>query len=163
MSSLCPCGSNVDFAECCEPILQETRPAPTAEALMRSRYTAYVKNDIEYLGKTLTSAQQDDFSPKETKKWAEESTWLGLEIQKTENGTEEDDQGSVEFVAHFSADGKKHLHHEIALFERENGLWRYSGMKEPEGQTVRRDGPKIGRNDPCPCGSGKKYKRCCAK
>lgn len=161
--SLCPCGSGTEFAECCEPCLQGVRSAPTAEALMRSRYTAYVNENIDYLKATLTKAQQEDFSADETRQWARESKWLGLEIQQTEAGGENDDRGSVEFTAHFSQNGKKHLHYEIALFEREEGAWRYAGMVEPENRTVRRESPKIGRNDPCPCGSGKKHKKCCGK
>lgn len=128
---------------------------------MRSRYSAYTQQNIDYLETTLTKAQQEDFSAEDTRKWARESQWNGLEIKRTEEGGEADDRGLVEFVAHFTAHGQKQLHFETALFERENGEWRYAGMVEPEGQTVRRENPKVGRNDPCPCGSGKKYKRCC--
>jgi SEC-C motif domain protein len=128
---------------------------------MRSRYTAYVKEDIPYLKQTLTKAQQADFSEEDTRKWAHESKWLGLEITRTEAGAPEDDRGVVEFSAHFETDGEKQTHHEVALFEQVGGHWRYSGTEELKGQTVRRAEPKIGRNDPCPCGSGKKYKKCC--
>lgn len=128
---------------------------------MRSRYTAYALEEIDYLKETLTPAQQEDFSADDTRKWARESTWNGLEIRNVEAGGEADDHGKVEFAAHFTAQGKKQTHFEIALFEKNDGQWRYSGMEEVEGQTVRRETPKIGRNDPCPCGSGKKYKKCC--
>ncbi len=129
---------------------------------MRSRYSAYVKEEIPYLKETLTRAQQSDFSEEDTRKWARDSKWLGLEIQTTEAGGPQDSRGIVEFMAHFETNGEKQTHHEIAVFEKEGAHWLYSGVVEPRGQTVRRAEPKIGRNDPCPCGSGKKYKRCCA-
>lgn len=162
MSSPCPCGSNKEFTDCCAPYLQGIRPAPTAEALMRSRYTAYATENVPYLKETLTKQQQRDFSAEDTRKWARESTWLGLEIIRTEEGGPEDQRGIVEFSAHFESGGEKQTHHEVAEFEKEDGHWRYSGLQEPQGKTVRRAEPKIGRNDPCPCGSGKKYKKCCA-
>jgi len=161
MSSLCPCGSEKEYASCCEPFVKGERPAPTAEALMRSRYTAYVKEEIPYLKETLTTAQQSDFSDEETRKWARSSKWLGLEIVRAEGGEAGDEKGVVEFQAHFEADGKKQTHHEVAEFTKSDGHWRYAGMQAAPGQTVRRAEPKVGRNDPCPCGSGKKYKKCC--
>lgn len=128
---------------------------------MRARYTAYVKEDVDYLRDSLTSEQQKDFSPEETRKWARESNWINLEILSTEGGTAEDETGEVEFRAIFKSDGQEQTHYEIARFEKINGAWLYSGNREPEGTTVRRSEPKIGRNDPCPCGSGRKYKKCC--
>lgn len=162
MSSLCPCGSGKKFADCCEPYIKGIRPAPTAEAVMRSRYTAYTLEDVAYLKDTLTRAQQEDFSAEETRKWAREADWQGLEIKSTEGGGEEDTEGTVEFAAHFISQGQKQTHYEIATFEKIDGQWLYSGMQEVQGETVRREAPKIGRNDPCPCGSGKKFKKCCA-
>lgn len=160
-STLCPCGSENEFIKCCEPYIKGLRSAPTAEALMRSRYTAYTLEDVDYLKETLTPAQQTDFSPEETRKWARESKWQGLEIKETTGGGEADERGSVEFAASFTTNGQAHTHYEKALFEKLDGRWLYSGMEEAEGQTVRREAPKIGRNDPCPCGSGKKHKKCC--
>lgn len=161
MSIQCPCGSGKEFSACCEPYVKGIEAAPTAEALMRSRYSAYVKEEIQYLKDTLTKAQQSDFSNEDTRKWAKESKWLGLEIQKTEEGGPDDSRGLVEFEAHFETNGEKQTHHETAVFEKEGKNWLYSGTIAPQGETVRRTEPKIGRNEPCPCGSGKKYKRCC--
>ncbi|HVU15876.1 MAG TPA: YchJ family protein [Candidatus Didemnitutus sp.] len=158
--SNCPCGSGRSFEECCGPILAGT-PAPTAEALMRSRYTAYVKHDIAHLERTLSVAQRKDFSADSAKQWAETSEWLGLTILRTEKGGEQDDAGAVEFSAKFRAEGQDHEHVEAALFNREEGRWVYAGQLDQPGKTVRRESPKVGRNDPCPCGSGKKFKKCC--
>jgi len=157
--SLCPCGSNLEFEVCCGPILAGGA-APTAEALMRSRYTAYVKHDTDHLEKTLSEAQRKDFDQADAKRWAESSEWLGLTIHQTEKGGPEDTEGMVHFTARFKTEGKEHDHNEAALFTREDSRWVYAGMLAQKGQPVRRETPKIGRNDPCPCGSGKKYKKC---
>jgi SEC-C motif-containing protein len=156
----CPCGSGADFAACCGPILAGA-PAPTAEALMRSRYTAHVKHDITHLERSLSTEQRKTFDAAAAKRWAEQSEWLGLSISRTEKGGTEDDLGAVEFTARFKLDGKEQEHFEVALFGREDGEWVYTGQAGGPGVTVRREAPKIGRNDPCPCGSGKKYKKCC--
>ncbi len=128
---------------------------------MRSRYTAYVKHDIKHLEVTLSKDQKKDFSPKDAKAWAESSEWLGLTITGTEAGGPDDAEGKVSFTAKFKAGGEVREHVETALFTRELGRWVYAGQEEAAPTTVRREGPKIGRNDPCPCGSGKKYKKCC--
>ena len=128
---------------------------------MRSRYTAYVKHAVDYLGRSLSEEQRKDFAPEDARKWAEQSEWLGLKILRTEQGGPTDSEGLVEFSARFKTDGKEQEHVETALFTREAGQWVYAGQAAPAGQTVRRETPKVGRNDPCPCGSGKKYKKCC--
>ena len=156
----CPCGSGCSFETCCEPIINGA-PAATAEALMRSRYTAYAKQAIDHLGRSLSADQRKDYVPEEAKRWAEKSEWLGLKILRTEKGAPTDSEGLVEFSARYRTDGTEQEHVETALFIREAGQWVYAGHEAPVGQTVRRETPKIGRNDPCPCGSGKKYKKCC--
>ncbi|HEY9154488.1 MAG TPA: YchJ family protein [Opitutaceae bacterium] len=156
----CPCGSGRSYETCCEPLIAGT-PATTAEALMRSRYTAYVKHAFDYLRDSLSAQQQKDFSAADTKRWAEQSEWLGLKILRTENGGPNDQTGLVEFSARYRAGGEEHEHVETALFGREGGRWVYTGQKPAPSATVRYEKPLPGRNDPCPCGSGKKYKKCC--
>ena len=85
------------------PICEEGKAPPTAEALMRSRYTAFVHGDIDYLEDTLAPGTRDDFDRKAITHWAKQSQWLGLEILSTEAGREDDDSGYVEFIASFSA------------------------------------------------------------
>jgi SEC-C motif-containing protein len=159
--SECPCGSGQAYEACCEPIIAGTAPAATAEALMRSRYSAYVKHAYDHLRVTLAEAERNDFSPEQAKSWSESSDWLGLKILRTEAGGPGDDAGIVEFNARFRAGGKEHDHHEVAKFAREDGRWVYAGLVEEKIETFRREMPKVGRNDPCPCGSGRKYKKCC--
>lgn len=128
---------------------------------MRSRYSAYVKHAYDHLGRTLAAKERNDYSPEQAKQWAESSEWLGLTILRTEQGGPDDEIGLVEFSAKFKTEGKEHEHLEAGLFAREEGKWVYAGQALQKGQTVRYEKPKVGRNDPCPCGSGKKYKKCC--
>ena len=159
-SSLCPCGSGKTLAGCCGPVL-DGAPAATPEALMRSRYSAYAKRNYIHLRRSLSAEQQADFSEKDARDWAESSEWLGLEITGTEGGGEADTEGTVDFVARFKTAGEERKHVEKARFTREDGRWVYAGMIVPKAEPVRRESPKVGRNDPCPCGSGKKFKKCC--
>jgi SEC-C motif-containing protein len=162
-TELCPCGSNKTYDECCGAVILGKRDATTAEELMRSRYTAYVKHEIDYIVATCdNSDKKTQIDYNQTKKWAEESQWLGLEIVRTEAGTENDKRGVVDFIATFrNSKGVKEEHHEIAEFEKINGKWLYIKGRFAPVQQVVRSTAKVGRNEPCPCGSGKKYKHCC--
>jgi SEC-C motif-containing protein len=162
-NDLCPCGSGVPLNSCCKPFIDGTAQAPTAEALMRSRYTAYTLQNIDYLKSTLHGSELRDFDKDSTAKWAQESTWLGLEIVKTSAGSASDKDGIVEFKARYERDGEIQEHHESSLFRKIDGRWLYSGGKAVGPVQFKRDAPKTGRNEPCPCGSGKKYKKCCGK
>lgn len=126
---------------------------------MRSRYTAYVKQAINYVAETHDPAKPDDFDRAAAQQWSESTEWLSLEIKATEDGKPTDETGVVEFVARFKTNGQELTHHEVSKFRRADEKWYYV-----DGQTVRapliRTGPKLGRNDPCHCGSGKKLKKC---
>jgi len=130
---------------------------------MRSRYTAYTLQDIDYLASTLHGAELRDFDKDATAKWARDSTWRGLEIVRTSAGSPTDKDGTVEFKARYERDGVIQEHHEVSLFRKVAGAWLYSGGKDVGPVQYRRDAPKTGRNDPCPCGSGKKFKKCCGR
>ena len=159
----CPCGSGRPYAECCEPYISGTQKPATAEALMRSRYTAYVEHAIDYIAATCMQDEKgkENLDLKETRAWSEESTWLGLKILAVTDGAAGDTEGTVEFEAASERDGLRDLHHERARFKKVDGQWFYdAGDIVPK--TMVRATPKVGRNDPCPCGSGKKYKHCCA-
>lgn len=170
----CPCGLENTYENCCGPFLAGTALPDTAEKLMRSRYTAYTRADIEYIKKTMVPEARKDFDVVETKQWAEGSTWKGLKIVDTQEGGPEDKKGLVEFTATYEKDGQGIDHHEVSQFRKtKEGQWLFVDgeahtHKEGEGHqdhpkagTVVRDRPKIGRNDPCHCGSGKKFKKCC--
>lgn len=159
----CPCGSDKSYEECCGPFINGTEDAPTAETLMKSRYSAFVKAEIDYLYRTISNDQQKDFNFEETEDWAKNSEWKGLEIIETVEGGAEDNKGTVEFVARFKQNNQEVSHHEIASFEKMDGKWFFMDGVTPKPKQVVRDTPKIGRNEPCPCGSGKKFKKCCGK
>jgi SEC-C motif-containing protein len=159
----CPCGTGKEFAGCCEPyILGKERPS-TAETLMRSRYTAYARVELDYLFDSLHRRSRKHHDAKETREWAENSLWQGLEVLATEGGGAEDEQGTVEFVARYKikSTGEDVEHREIAEFEKDEGRWYFVDGNTVGPPPIVRESPKVGRNDPCPCGSGKKHKKCC--
>ena len=156
----CPCGSGLELDACCGPYVDGSKPAPTAEALMRSRYTAFTLGNVAYLKNTLSKAEQVDFNMTEEDLAA--SSWQGLDIKNTEAGLEGDERGIVEFVARYKESGTQHVLHERSTFCREDGRWVYeSSVYNPKSAPV--TSTKVGRNDPCPCGSGKKFKKCCGR
>lgn len=158
---MCPCGSNRAYEECCLPAIRGERPAATAEALMRSRYSAYVKVETDYLFQSTHPDHRKGYDHKGTKTWAENSEWEGLEILGTVAGQAEDLEGEVEFIARFREKGVRRQHHEQGHFKKEDGLWYFTDGHAVAPKTIVRSEPKVGRNDPCPCGSGKKFKKCC--
>ena len=160
---LCPCQSEKHFGECCEPILSGARQAETAEQLMRARYTAYTRVEMDFIEHTHDPATRSELDMPESREWAETTKWTGLEIVETTRGRLEDGLGTVEFKATFETDEGPQIHHELSQFVKKDGRWFYSDSRHPKGHTVVRDQPKVGRNDPCSCGSGKKFKKCCGK
>jgi SEC-C motif-containing protein len=158
--TICPCGSGLGFDVCCAPLLAGS-PAATPEALMRSRYSAFVKGDVDYLDRTLAPEARTDYDRSETETLIKEARWQGLEVRAA--GIDEaGETGQVEFVARYTVKTKPFVHHELASFRRHEGQWLYvDGVMNP--RPVQRIAAKVGRNDPCPCGSGQKYKKCCGK
>jgi SEC-C motif domain protein len=157
----CPCGSGAAYADCCEPIITGVRPAATAEQLMRARYSAYVNVAMDFLFESNHPDHREGYDPKGTREWAESSDWEGLEIVGLEQGGPGDTTGTVEFIARFREKDVPHAHHELAQFKKFEENWYFT-----EGALVKQKplvSQKIGRNDPCTCGSGAKYKKCCGK
>ena len=154
----CPCGSGAPFAACCEPIIQGTRESETAEELMRARYSAFVTHAIDFIVASTHSRTRKDIDLAFIREWSETSTWRGLEILETRHVNE--NKAFISFEAQFTQADGDHRHREKSLFERENGQWRFVTGNELKNPTVRYETPPPGRNDPCPCGSGKKYKKC---
>jgi len=157
----CPCGSDLSYAECCEPVIKATRQAATAEELMRARYSAYTQVEMDFLQASLHPDHTSGNDDEGARDWAENSEWHNLEVVSTKAGGPDDDQGQVEFVATYTHEGQEQSYHEVAEFDRVDGQWYFRegtpGVRKP----IVRDEPKIGRNDPCSCGSGRKYKKCC--
>lgn len=155
----CPCGSGRPSETCCTPYLEGFATPPTAEALMRSRFVAYTRADIDYLEATSGGDAKAEFSRKDATSWAKNATFTKLEVFATEAGGPDDATGMVDFAATYTEQGKTLVLRERSLFARSaDNAWRYIGRQK--GESVRRDPAKVGRNDPCPCGSGQKYKKC---
>ncbi|KAF0202219.1 MAG: hypothetical protein FD173_2022 [Gallionellaceae bacterium] len=119
-TSLCPCGSTKPYATCCARYIEGNEPAPGAEALMRSRYTAYTLLREDYLLVTWHPSTRpaslglaDDTATK----------WFGLEVKRHEQ--QDTDHAIVEFVARYKVRGRAHRLHEVSRFVREQGRWFY--------------------------------------
>lgn len=155
----CPCGSRKQLQDCCNPIIKN-QSAPTALALMKSRYTAYSIGEAQYLYDTTHQKHRSEYKIEGIEQWSKENTWTNLEIISVEHGSVSDTIGVVEFKAYFTdAKGKNQVHHERSNFQKEEGRWYYlDGKINPKEVDLMK---KVHRNDPCPCGSGKKYKKCC--
>ncbi len=149
----CPCGSGRPYAECCGPRLDGSRPAETAEQLMRSRYTAYTRGDVVY----LLASWHPRTRPAALNLSGEGAPeWLGLEILTCDGGGPGAAEATVEFTARYRLGASPHALHERSRFLREQGRWFYL-----DGAVDERPSTAPGRNARCPCGSGRKYKRCC--
>ena len=163
MSELCPCGSEKPLCECCGPLMDRALKAPTAEALMRARYAAYATGNIDFLFESSSPEVREEFDADASRRWSEGSEWLGMETVATEKGGPDDDEGVVEFIARYRVNGTVFEHHERSLFKKLDGEWKFVDGELVKPQPKVREQPKVGRNDPCPCGSGKKYKKCCGR
>ena len=154
----CPRGSGALLEVCCGPIVDGKMLALTAEALMRSRYTAFVLGDLAHIERTYAREKHGLGKGSSLERDIE---WVKLEILDKVGGGEEAATGIVEFAAHYHLNGRKGIHHERSNFRRDRGFWTYvdgEGLENAEVANI-----KIGRNAPCPCGSGKKFKKCCGK
>lgn len=158
LSNNCPCYSGRLYGTCCAPYLSGQKSAPTAEALMRSRYAAFATGNMPYLEATLLPEKRQSYNMEEARLWSQSSEWTGLDILFLQDGKETDTKGIVEFIAHFRQNGQNLRRYEKSRFIRQDKLWYYVDG-EREGAPAPKT--KTGRNDPCLCGSGKKYKKCC--
>ncbi len=119
---MCVCGLETDYTQCCKPYHQGKAAPPTAEALMRSRYSAYIKRDGAYLHRTWAQTTR----PSKTSLMQLAPThWIGLTIVRTEAGGCDDATGIVEFIAHWIEEGVEKQLHEVSEFVREKGRWVY--------------------------------------
>ena len=160
----CPCGREQAYEDCCAPMHEGKVKATTAEDLLRSRYCAFVKHEIDYLIETAHPDTQKELKREEIEEWATQSEWKGLFVGNMAAGGPDDDEAAIEFVANYvNEKGEEVNHHERSYFQRVDGDWRFVDGEPAKPEPVRREEPKIGRNDPCTCGSGKKYKKCCGK
>ena len=146
----CPCGSQNTREKCCQRFINGDHNAPTPELLMRSRYTAFTLNDYDYLKKTWHPGTcPADFSD------GSHLQWIELEVIKASPA--DSDKGEVEFKAKYIHNNQLEVIHENSRFEKIAGRWLYvSGDFKGDNDNK----TTLTKNSPCPCGSGKKYKRC---
>jgi SEC-C motif-containing protein len=153
----CPCGSGKLFGDCCEPVISGQRLAATAEQLMRARFTAHVTHDALFLHRTYrpTSGQKFVEDPS-----APTLQWKKLVVHAHEPGANPD-TAFVSFTAYGEEQGIEQVLEEKAEFVRQHGALIYTRAVREGPVPYKAAVPKPGRNDPCPCGSGRKYKQCC--
>ena len=144
----CPCGNSNLFSNCCGQYIENDAATATAEELMRSRYSAYTLNNSDYLLKTWHSPTRPTQLDLEQQIHTD---WLGLKIYHTEAGSENETTGIVAFIARYTTDETTEVIHEVSRFVKEDGHWFYvdGTLSQPT------------QNSLCPCGSAKKFKRCC--
>jgi SEC-C motif-containing protein len=143
----CICGSQLTFDECCGSIINNEREANSAEELMRSRYSAYVRGDGRYLVLSTKKENQYEDDAELIEEFSSRVDWLKLDVLHVE-------QNVVEFKAYYKEGEAIKVLHEKSNFIQEDGVWLYV-----DGELYN---SKVERNEPCPCGSGKKFKKCCA-
>lgn len=149
--AICPCGSSLPLADCCGRY-HAGAPAESAEALMRSRYSAYVLGLIDYLVATTLPVQQAGLEREAMAAWSAQSQWRGLSVEEHRPLGGTPARAQVTFIAHWQDADGEHAHRECSDFVKAAGRWYFIDPSVPL---------KVGRNDACPCGSGQKFKKCC--
>ena len=157
-SKPCPCGQAKSLATCCLPYIRGEKQAETPVVLMRSRYTAYTLKAIDYIAATMSGRAHKRFQYNEVLAWAEAVTFIQLTIHASKAVS--DTAGEVTFTATYLLQGKSYdmTEHSLFSFDKAQQKWFYVDSLQAGSKTRMQ---KIGRNDLCPCGSGKKYKKCC--
>lgn len=150
--SLCPCGQG-EYALCCQPLHVGTASAQSAAQLMRSRYSAFAKHEIDYIVKTTAVGQQTALDVPAIATWSKSNQWLKLEVVQA-NEKMDKTHAQVEFKAHYHDAQKIQVHHEISHFVKQNGVWYFLDPTTDMQITMKQ---------PCICGSMKKFKQCCAQ
>ncbi|QOP45214.1 YchJ family protein [Sulfurimonas paralvinellae] len=145
---MCICGKSQDFSKCCEPLILKKELPKSPEALMCSRYSAYVIGNGDYL--VYSAVQQNRYADDIAliEEFSNSVEWLKLDVLHTK-------ENQVEFKAYYRDNKGIQVLHEKSTFVKIDDEWKYK-----DGELFN---TKIERNGPCPCGSGKKYKKCCMK
>lgn len=124
----CYCGNTKPYSECCEVFHQNGGKTETAEQLMRSRYSAFVVANGDYLMLSHHSTTRPVKEKKAIVAWAKSVNWIKLEVIATTKGKPTDEKGTVTFNAYFFENGKVDVIHEKSAFVKENGDWKYLGF-----------------------------------
>lgn len=152
MSENCPCCSGLQYSLCCGRYLSGEEIPASPEALMRSRYTAYSRHDVDYLLATWHSTHRSAELRQALSENASLTRWQGLNIVACEAGSHVN-EAYVTFFARYVENERSGAVYERSRFVREDQRWYY----------IDGTAPQVGRNDRCPCGGEKKYKKCCGR
>lgn len=159
-NKLCPCGSTIDFEQCCDLLHKKIKLANSPEQLMRSRYSAYAMKSVPYIYDTYAKASQSKQSINDIEQWADSCNWVHLKIINTTTAINDiQQQDTVEFSAFYLVANKLFVMHELSRFVFEDNQWRYLDGDIKEQRQIK----TLNRNDLCPCHSGNKFKKCCGK
>ncbi|MFC5078042.1 hypothetical protein VTH8203_02935 [Vibrio thalassae] len=158
----CYCGNHLPFESCCLPIHKDVKKAVKPEQLMRARFSAHKTNNVDFVVATYHPSCNAELE-RDSIADSINSNWTTLNVLVSEYGANEH-EGFVSFEAYLEENGFEYCLAERSRFLFENGQWFYVDGElddsiPPRPLTVQ--AAKIGRNDPCLCGSGKKYKKCC--
>ncbi|MBP8299180.1 MAG: hypothetical protein KA020_02350, partial [Planctomycetes bacterium] len=145
----CPCTSGEDYSACCEPIIQQKKPAATAEQLMRSRYSAYALGHVDWIIESQSPDGRQFVDRNATEQWSKRAKWHKLEVVSVQDGGVDDAEGFVDFKAYYTIAGEDITHHEVASFRKEDGAWYFVDGIEVKPRPFKHLAPKIGPNDPC--------------
>ena len=168
MSPLTPSvDSALIYADCCQPLHNYEHLATTAEQLMRSRYSAFVLQNVDYIIATTLPSQQPLLDILAIKTWASDTDWAGLEIvhHHPKIGKR---HAQVEFKAYFTTAQDLQFHHELSAFVKikvktDNGEIAKKWFFIDPTVDMAISGKAISQKQPCICGSGEKFKRCCGR
>ncbi|NCU24339.1 YchJ family protein [Acinetobacter haemolyticus] len=151
-SQNCPCGQG-QYAECCQPLHLKQGVAEHAEQLMRSRYSAFALQQIDYILETTALGQQSSLDRAAIADWSQSNQWLKLDVIQHQPKLDKN-HALVEFKAHYHDGKQQHIHHEISYFVVHQQRWYFLDPTLDMQVTMKQ---------PCICGSGKKFKQCCAQ
>ena len=150
-NAACPCEPSSQWAACCGRFIERGELPELPEQVMRSRYSAYVTGNIPYIQQTMAGPALKNFDAKDVQLWIDQVQWHHLNVIKASPLSKDNTCGYVEYCVSYKQLGKKQLLHELSEFKRIDSKWVYWSGKFLEAK----------RNEPCPCGSGLKYKKCC--
>ena len=148
----CPCGQG-NYQHCCQPLHVGQAHAETASQLMRSRYSAFALQQIDYIVQTTALGQQASLDVDAIADWSKSNQWLKLEVLNS-NEKLDKNHAQVEFKAHYHDGKQTQIHHEISHFVQHQARWYFLDPTTGQQPTMKQ---------PCICGSGKKFKQCCAQ
>ncbi|ENW78915.1 hypothetical protein F909_03232 [Acinetobacter sp. ANC 3929] len=151
-SQNCPCGQG-QYAACCQPLHLKQQVAQSAEQLMRSRYSAFALQQIDYILQTTALGQQSALDRAAIADWSQSNQWLKLEVVRHQPKLDKT-HALVEFKAHYHDGTQAHIHHEVSHFVLHQQQWYFLDPTLDMQITMKQ---------PCICGSGKKFKQCCAQ